>query len=57
MTMTTNQPSASERLPKIHLDKTLVGRLEALAASVTRRAPDDRQRGYLSWPTPLTAAR
>ncbi len=44
MTMTTNHPLTSERLPKIHLDKTLVGRLEALAASVMRRAPDVGER-------------
>jgi len=36
--------SASTRLPKIHLDKTLVGRLEALAASVMRRSPEVGER-------------
>lgn len=43
MTMTTPNP-VSARLPKIHLDKTLVGRLEALAASVMRRSPDVGER-------------
>lgn len=43
MTMTTPHP-VSARLPKIHLDKTLVGRLEALAASVMRRSPDVGER-------------
>ena len=38
--MKTSPNSASARLPKIHLDKTLVGRLEALAASVMRRSPE-----------------
>ena len=41
--MTTPHP-VSARLPKIHLDKTLVGRLEALAASVMRRSPDVGER-------------
>ena len=41
--MTTPNP-VSARLPKIHLDKTLVGRLEALAASVMRRSPDVGER-------------
>jgi regulator of nucleoside diphosphate kinase len=40
MNMTTSQNSPSARMPKIHLDKTLVGRLEALAASVMRRSPE-----------------
>lgn len=44
MNMTTSQGPASERLPKIHLDKTLVGRLEALAASVMRRSPEVGER-------------
>lgn len=34
--MTKVSNPTSTRLPKIHLDKTLVGRLEALAASVMR---------------------
>ena len=32
------------RLPKIHLDKTLVGRLEALATSMMRRSPEVGER-------------
>ena len=44
MNMTTSHGPASERLPKIHLDKTLVGRLEALAASVMRRSPEVGER-------------
>lgn len=43
MNMTTPRP-ASARLPKIHLDQSLVGRLEALAASVMRRSPDVGER-------------
>lgn len=43
MNMTTPHP-ASARLPKIHLDQSLVGRLEALAASVMRRSPDVGER-------------
>lgn len=42
--MTKVSISASTRLPKIHLDKTLVGRLEALAASVMRRSPEVGER-------------
>ncbi|WP_395542468.1 nucleoside diphosphate kinase regulator [Neotabrizicola sp. sgz301269] len=42
--MTTTPLSISARLPKIHLDKSLVGRLEALAASVMRRSPDVGER-------------
>jgi hypothetical protein len=34
MNMTTKPNHASARLPTIHLDKTLVSRLETLAASV-----------------------
>lgn len=30
----------SAPLPEIHLDKTLVGRLESLAAAIMRRSPD-----------------
>ncbi|PZX47044.1 regulator of nucleoside diphosphate kinase [Cereibacter changlensis] len=36
--------TASTRLPKILLDKTLVGRLEALAASMMRRSPEVGER-------------
>lgn len=43
MNMTTPHPT-SARLPKIHLDQSLVGRLEALAASVMRRSPDVGER-------------
>lgn len=42
--MTKVSNSASTRLPNIHLDKTLVGRLEALAASVMRRSPEVGER-------------
>lgn len=42
--MTKVSNSVSTRLPKIHLDKTLVGRLEALAASVMRRSPEVGER-------------
>ncbi len=42
--MTKGSNPASTRLPKIHLDKTLVGRLEALAASVMRRSPEVGER-------------
>src|SRR5690606_41130612 len=42
--MTTNPNHASARLPRIHLDKTLVGRLETLAASVMRRSPEVGER-------------
>lgn len=44
MNMTTNPHSATGRLPRIQLDKTLVGRLEALAASMMRRSPDVGER-------------
>lgn len=37
-------PDPKARLPRIHLDKTLVGRLEALAASMMRRSPDVGER-------------
>jgi len=36
--------SSRNRLPKIHLDKSLVGRLEALASAMMRRAPDVGER-------------
>jgi regulator of nucleoside diphosphate kinase len=36
--------TTSTRLPKILLDKTLVGRLEALAASMMRRSPEVGER-------------
>jgi regulator of nucleoside diphosphate kinase len=36
--------NASARLPKIHLDKTLVGRLEALASAMMRRSPEIGER-------------
>ncbi len=42
--MTKVSNPTSTRLPKIHLDKTLVGRLEALAASVMRRSPEVGER-------------
>lgn len=42
--MKTGPNSATARLPKIHLDKSLVGRLEALAASVMRRSPEVGER-------------
>lgn len=42
--MTTKPLAASVRLPKIHLDKTLVARLEALAASMMRRSPEVGER-------------
>ncbi len=44
MNMTTKPNHASARLPTIHLDKTLVSRLEALAASVMRRSPEVGER-------------
>lgn len=44
MNMTTNPHAATARLPRIQLDKTLVGRLEALAASMMRRSPDVGER-------------
>lgn len=42
--MTTYRTGASKRLPKIHLDKTLVGRLEALASAMMRRSPEVGER-------------
>ena len=42
--MTTSSNHASARLPKIHLDKTLVGRLEALATAMMRRSPEVGER-------------
>ncbi|AWD23605.1 nucleoside diphosphate kinase regulator [Fuscovulum blasticum] len=42
--MTTSTNPVSARLPKIYLDKSLVGRLEALAASVMRRSPEVGER-------------
>lgn len=44
MNIVTGHGPVSDRLPKIHLDKTLVGRLEALAASVMRRSPEVGER-------------
>lgn len=44
MNMTTKPSHASARLPTIHLDKTLVSRLETLAASVMRRSPEVGER-------------
>lgn len=42
--MTTTPTGTSVRLPKIHLDKSLVGRLEALASSMMRRSPEVGER-------------
>jgi len=42
--LTTLATKPSGPLPKIHLDKTLVGRLEALASSMMRRAPEQANR-------------
>ena len=42
--MTTLFTKAKARLPKIHLDKSLVGRLEALASSMMRRSPEVGER-------------
>ena len=42
--MTTFPTNAKVRLPKIHLDKSLVGRLEALASSMMRRSPEVGER-------------
>jgi regulator of nucleoside diphosphate kinase len=42
--MNTLQTKSTARLPKIHLDKTIVGRLQTLAAEVLLRAPDVGQR-------------
>ena len=42
--MTTFSTNAKARLPKIHLDKSLVGRLEALASSMMRRSPEVGER-------------
>jgi len=38
--MITSSRNASGRLPKIHLDKSLVGRLETLASAMMRRSPE-----------------
>ncbi|GAB1478626.1 nucleoside diphosphate kinase regulator [Paracoccaceae bacterium] len=40
----TTPNSISARLPKIHLDKSLVGRLEALASAMMRRSPEVGER-------------
>ena len=42
--MTTFSTNAEARLPKIHLDKSLGGRLEALASSMMRRSPEVGER-------------
>ncbi len=42
--MTTPFTNAKARLPKIYLDKPLVGRLEALASSMMRRSPEVGER-------------
>ena len=42
--MTTTPTGTSVRLPKIHFDKSLVGRLEALASSMMRRSPEVGER-------------
>ncbi|MBT9246118.1 nucleoside diphosphate kinase regulator (plasmid) [Gemmobacter fulvus] len=42
--MTTIPNSPSARLPKIHLDKSLVGRFEALASAMMRRSPEVGER-------------
>lgn len=42
--MTTTSTTTSGRLPKIHLDKSLVGRLEALASAMMRRSPQVGER-------------
>lgn len=39
-----NSATTNNRLPKIHLDKTLVGRLEALASSMMRHSPEVGER-------------
>lgn len=42
--MTTIPNSPSARLPKIHLDKSLVDRFEALASAMMRRSPEVGER-------------
>ena len=42
--MTTTTNSTSVRLPKIHLDKSVVGRLETLASAMMRRSPEVGER-------------
>jgi regulator of nucleoside diphosphate kinase len=42
--MNTTTPKFSIRFPKIHVDKTLVGRLEQLASGMMRRAPNLEER-------------
>ncbi|UTH46726.1 nucleoside diphosphate kinase regulator [Loktanella salsilacus] len=42
--MNTPFARSTSRLPKIHLDRTLVGRLESLAADALLRSPDLGQR-------------
>ncbi|MCU0899376.1 MAG: nucleoside diphosphate kinase regulator [Cypionkella sp.] len=42
--MTTPLSASGQRLPKIHLDKTLVSRLEALASATMRRSPEVGER-------------
>ena len=42
--MKLSHATATTRLPRIHLDKTLVGRLEALASAMMRRSPDIGER-------------
>lgn len=42
--MKLSHATATTRLPKIHLDKTLVGRLEALASAMMRRSPEVGER-------------
>jgi regulator of nucleoside diphosphate kinase len=42
--MTTTSTTTFGRLPKIHLDKSLVGRLEALASAMMRRSPQVGER-------------
>jgi len=42
--MTNPTPRISARLPKIHIDKTQVGRLEALASAMMRRSPEVGER-------------
>ena len=42
--MTTLATKPTTRLPKIHLDKTQVGRLESLASAMMRRTPELAER-------------
>lgn len=42
--MNTTQTKSAARLPKIHLDKTIVSRLETLAAEIFLQSPDIGQR-------------